>query len=36
MGWLLFESLLAGAVLVGIVWWTMRPAQKRHRDDEDQ
>lgn len=23
MGWLLFEVLLAVAVLVGMVWWTM-------------
>jgi hypothetical protein len=36
MGWLLLESLLAGAVLVGIVWWTMRGARKRDRDDPDQ
>ena len=32
MGWLLLESLLAGAILVGIVWWTMRPARKRDRE----
>ena len=32
MGWLLFESLLAGAILFGIVWWTMRPARKRDRE----
>jgi hypothetical protein len=32
MDWLLFESFLAGAILVGIVWWTMRPARKRDRD----
>jgi hypothetical protein len=31
MAWLIFESLLAGAILVGIVWWTMRPARKRDR-----
>jgi hypothetical protein len=34
MGWLLFESLLAGGILVAIVWWTMRPAQKRDRDED--
>src|SRR2546423_7799303 len=26
IGWLLVESFLAGAILIGIVWWTMRPA----------
>jgi len=36
MAWLLLESLLAGAVLAGIVWWTMRGARKRDRDDLDQ
>jgi hypothetical protein len=36
MGWLLFESFVAGAILVGIVWWTMRPARKRDRDDQGQ
>jgi len=35
MGWLLFESFVAGAILVGIVWWTMRPARKRDRDGDD-
>jgi hypothetical protein len=35
MGWLVFESLLAGAILVGIVWWTMRPARKRDRESDD-
>jgi hypothetical protein len=34
MTWLLLESLLAGAILVGIVWWTMRPARKRDRDSK--
>jgi cbb3-type cytochrome oxidase subunit 3 len=33
---LVLESVLAGAILVGIVWWTMRPARKRDRDDERQ
>jgi hypothetical protein len=32
MAWLVLESLLAGAILVGIVWWTMRPARRRDRD----
>ena len=35
MGWLLFESFVAGAILVGIVWWTMRPARKRERKSAD-
>jgi hypothetical protein len=29
MGWLIFESFLAFAILVAIVWWTMRPVKKR-------
>jgi hypothetical protein len=36
MAWLVFESLLAGAILVGIVWWTMRPARRRDRDHTDR
>lgn len=35
MGWLVFESLLAGAVLVAIIWWTMRPAHRRDREGDD-
>jgi hypothetical protein len=35
MGWLLFESFVAGAILVAIVWWTMRPAHRRDRDSKD-
>jgi hypothetical protein len=34
MGWLVFESLVAGAILVAIVWWTMRPARRRDRDED--
>ncbi|HKP66402.1 MAG TPA: hypothetical protein VJX31_07230 [Casimicrobiaceae bacterium] len=39
MGWLLFESLVAFAILVAIVLWTMGPLRKRtsRRDgDEDR
>ena len=34
MGWLLFESLVAFAIIVAIVVWTMGPLRKRtsHRD----
>jgi hypothetical protein len=45
MEWVLLESLLALAILIGIVWWTMtarhkpddRPTRKRdssHPDEE--
>jgi hypothetical protein len=34
MVWLLLESLVAGAILVAIVWWTMRPARRRDRDGD--
>jgi cbb3-type cytochrome oxidase subunit 3 len=33
MVWLVLESMLAGAILVGIVWWTMRPARRRDREE---
>jgi hypothetical protein len=33
MGWILFESLLALAILVGIVAWTMAPLRKRSRGE---
>lgn len=37
MGWLLFESLVAFAILVAIVLWTMGPLRKRtSRRDGDQ
>jgi nitrogen fixation-related uncharacterized protein len=38
MGWLILvlESVLAGAILVAIVWWTMRGARKRDRDRDDE
>jgi hypothetical protein len=29
MAWLLLESFLAAAILIGIVWWTIHPAKKR-------
>jgi hypothetical protein len=32
MGWLVFEALLAGGILVGIIWWTM---PKRKKEDKD-
>jgi hypothetical protein len=36
MGWLLLESLVAGVILVAIVWWTMRPARKRDRESDER
>jgi len=36
MAWLVFESFLAGAILVAIIWWTMRPAHKRDREGGDR
>jgi len=37
MGWLVFESALAGLILVGIVVWTIAPMRKRRgrRPDDD-
>lgn len=32
MGWLVMEALLAGCILVGIIWWTM---PKKKGDDKD-
>jgi hypothetical protein len=32
MVWLVLESILAGAILIAIVWWTMSPARRRDRD----
>jgi hypothetical protein len=31
MAWLILEALVALALAVGIVWWTMRPAARRAR-----
>jgi len=43
MGWILFESLIALAIGIGIVWWTMSarrkdtpPAAPDRRDDPPQ
>jgi hypothetical protein len=37
VGWLLFESLIAFAILVAIVLWTMGPVRKRtSRRDGDR
>jgi hypothetical protein len=37
MGLLLLEALGAGALLVGMVWWTMFAGRKRgeRREDDD-
>ncbi len=32
MAWILLESLIAGLVLVVIVWWTMKPPGKSPDD----
>ena len=43
MGWIYLESLLALAIIVGIVWWTMgarhkpkpRPSRERDSSNDD-
>jgi hypothetical protein len=32
MGWLVFEALLAGSILVGIIWWTI----PKKKDDKEK
>lgn len=34
MGWILFEVLIALAIVVGIVWWTI-PKQRSERPPDD-
>jgi hypothetical protein len=40
MEWIVFESLLALALLAGIVWWTAsarhKPGDDRERDSSDR
>jgi hypothetical protein len=44
MGWIFLEALVALALAVAIVWWTMSPKKKRapgedkaaDRDDDDR
>lgn len=36
MGWLLLESLLAFAILVLIVAWTMAPLRRRRRAEQQK
>ena len=36
MGWLLFESVVAFLILVGIVAWTMLPARRRRPPDDER
>jgi hypothetical protein len=33
MEWFILESLLALAIALGIVWWTIRPAKRRKDGD---
>lgn len=33
MVWLILEAILAGAILTGIIWWTI-PKRKRKKNDE--
>ena len=33
MGWFFLETLLALAIAVGIVWWTMGPKKRKPRED---
>lgn len=33
MLWLAIEALLAGSLLVGIVWWTMPKKDKNNKSD---
>jgi hypothetical protein len=33
MGWVIFEVLLALALAVGIVWWTMFSGRGKDEDD---
>jgi hypothetical protein len=35
MAWIYLESLVALVALVGIVWWTMKPARKRDASETD-
>jgi hypothetical protein len=35
MEWFLFESLIALLILLGIVWWTMRPPRPPRGQSRD-
>jgi hypothetical protein len=34
MGWIFLEALVALALAVGIVWWTMKPAKRRVPEED--
>jgi hypothetical protein len=36
MEWIILEALVALAIGLAIVWWTMSPARKRDRDAESR
>jgi len=34
MGWIFLEALVALAIAVGIVWWTMKPSKRREPEED--
>ena len=36
MQWIILEALVALALGLAIVWWTLSPARRRERDSEQQ
>lgn len=36
MEWVILEALVAAAIGLAIVWWTLSPARRRERDREER